>query len=127
MSVPECAEQVEGTISIPPDKDCKFHGKNSLHTTVFSVKKLYPLTRDTSIHFLERVSMLKIDTIRNHERMSTQDLLLMIEAAVRYGDTDFDIFASGQHDIGGPLWQISCHKRRSARWLDVFAEYGNYR
>ena len=48
--------------------------------------------------------MLKIDTIRNHERMSTQDLLLTIEAAVKAGETDFDIAASGQHDIGGPLW-----------------------
>ena len=48
--------------------------------------------------------MLKIDTIRNHERMSTQDLLLTIEAAVQSGETDFDIAASGQHDIGGPLW-----------------------
>lgn len=48
--------------------------------------------------------MLKIDTIRNHERMSTQDLLLTIEAAVKSGETDFDIAASGQHDIGGPLW-----------------------
>ena len=48
--------------------------------------------------------MLKIDTIRNHDRMSTQDLLLTIEAAVKAGETDFDIAASGQHDIGGPLW-----------------------
>ena len=48
--------------------------------------------------------MLKIDTIKNHERMSTQDLLLTIEAAVKSGETDFDIAASGQHDIGGPLW-----------------------
>ena len=48
--------------------------------------------------------MLKIDTIRNHERMSTQDLLLEIEAAVQSGETEFDIAASGQHDIGGPLW-----------------------
>ena len=48
--------------------------------------------------------MLKIDTIRNHDRMSTQDLLLEIETAVREGESDFDIAASGQHDIGGPLW-----------------------
>ena len=48
--------------------------------------------------------MLKINTIRNNDRMSTQDLLLEIEAAVREGETDFDIAASGQHDIGGPLW-----------------------
>ena len=48
--------------------------------------------------------MLKIDTIKNNERMSTQDLLLTIEDAVKAGETDFDIAASGQHDIGGPLW-----------------------
>ncbi len=36
--------------------------------------------------------------------MSTQDLLLAIEEAVRSGETDFEIKASGQHDIGGPLW-----------------------
>ena len=48
--------------------------------------------------------MLKINTIKHNERMSTQDLLLMIEAAVKAGETEFDIAASGQHDIGGPLW-----------------------
>ena len=48
--------------------------------------------------------MLKIDTIKNNERMSTQDLLLKIEDAVNFGETDFEISASGQHDIGGPLW-----------------------
>ena len=48
--------------------------------------------------------MLKINTMKGHERMSTQDLLLAIEEAVRSGETDFDIEASGQHDIGGPLW-----------------------
>ena len=48
--------------------------------------------------------MLKIDTIRNHERMSTQDLLLTIEAAVNAGETDFDIAATGQHNIGGAVW-----------------------
>lgn len=48
--------------------------------------------------------MLKIDTIKQNDRMSTQDLLLTIEDAVKSGETDFEIFASGQHDIGGPLW-----------------------
>ena len=47
---------------------------------------------------------MKINTIKHNERMSTQDLLLMIEAAVKAGETEFDIVASGQHDIGGPLW-----------------------
>ncbi len=48
--------------------------------------------------------MMKINTTKHNERMSTQDLLLMIEAAVKAGETEFDIAASGQHDIGGPLW-----------------------
>ena len=48
--------------------------------------------------------MLKINTIKNNERMSTQELLLTIEEAVKAGETEFDIAASGQHDIGGPLW-----------------------
>ncbi|MDR1776999.1 MAG: FAD-dependent oxidoreductase [Desulfovibrio sp.] len=48
--------------------------------------------------------MLRLKTVRNHERLSTQDLLLSIGAAVRGGETDFYIEASGQHNIGGPLW-----------------------
>lgn len=39
--------------------------------------------------------------------MSTQDLLLKIAAAVAAGETDFHISATGQHDIGGPLWNAS--------------------
>ena len=48
--------------------------------------------------------MFKIDSLVDHQRMSTQDLLLAIEAAVQDGETEFEIAASGQHDIGGPLW-----------------------
>ncbi|WP_196593672.1 FAD-dependent oxidoreductase [Pectinatus sottacetonis] len=48
--------------------------------------------------------MFKLDTIKGHDRMSTQDLLLAIGSAVADGETDFEIAASGQHDIGGPLW-----------------------
>ena len=48
--------------------------------------------------------MFKINTIKDNVRMSTQDLLLAIENAVHEGETDFEIAASGQHDIGGPLW-----------------------
>ena len=48
--------------------------------------------------------MFKIETMKGHERMSTQDLLLAIEKAVKDGETEFEIAASGQHDIGGPLW-----------------------
>ncbi|WP_173443120.1 FAD-dependent oxidoreductase [Selenomonas ruminantium] len=48
--------------------------------------------------------MFKINTMKGHDRMSTQDLLLAIEEAVRQGETEFEVAASGQHDIGGPLW-----------------------
>ncbi|WP_196604032.1 FAD-dependent oxidoreductase [Pectinatus haikarae] len=48
--------------------------------------------------------MFKIDTLKGHDRMSTQDLLLAVGSAVANGETDFEIAASGQHDIGGPLW-----------------------
>ena len=48
--------------------------------------------------------MFCIDTLVQHERMSTQSLLLSISEAVASGETEFDIHASGQHDIGGPLW-----------------------
>ncbi len=48
--------------------------------------------------------MFKMETMKGHDRMSTQDLLLAIEKAVKEGETEFHIAASGQHDIGGPLW-----------------------
>ena len=48
--------------------------------------------------------MLQLTTLHEHDRMSTQELLLQISAAVRSGETEFTILASGQHDIGGPLW-----------------------
>lgn len=48
--------------------------------------------------------MFKINTIDGNNRMSTQDLLERINAALAQGETEFDIEASGQHDIGGPLW-----------------------
>ncbi|MDR2573428.1 MAG: FAD-dependent oxidoreductase [Desulfovibrio sp.] len=48
--------------------------------------------------------MLRLNTVQNNTRLSTQELLLTIGAAVERGETDFYIEASGQHDIGGPLW-----------------------
>lgn len=48
--------------------------------------------------------MLRISTETGHERMSTQQLFQMVAAAVERGETEFQINASGQHDIGGPLW-----------------------
>ncbi len=40
----------------------------------------------------------------NNQRISTQQLLQKIYAALEAGDTDFDVLASGHHVIGGPLW-----------------------
>lgn len=51
--------------------------------------------------------MLVISTVKGHERMSTRELLLRIRSAVEAGETDFRIAASGQHDIGGPLWNAA--------------------
>ncbi|MEG6584410.1 FAD-dependent oxidoreductase [Dendrosporobacter sp. 1207_IL3150] len=48
--------------------------------------------------------MFKISTIETNNRMSTQDLLMAINEALANGETEFYIEASGQHDIGGPLW-----------------------
>jgi len=48
--------------------------------------------------------MLKINSLCGNQRMSTQDLLEAINEAITIGETDFIIEASGQHDIGGPLW-----------------------
>ena len=48
--------------------------------------------------------MFKISAINGNDRMSTQDLLQAINNALANGETDFQIEAAGQHDIGGPLW-----------------------
>jgi len=39
-----------------------------------------------------------------NKRISTQQLLQKISAAVEQGETEFEILASGQYAIGGPLW-----------------------
>ena len=46
----------------------------------------------------------KINSLDQHNRLSTQELLQLIYVAMEKGETDFDIAACGQHDIGGPLW-----------------------
>jgi NADPH-dependent glutamate synthase beta subunit-like oxidoreductase/Pyruvate/2-oxoacid:ferredoxin oxidoreductase delta subunit len=40
----------------------------------------------------------------NNRRISTQQLLQKIYAALEAGETEFEVLASGHHDIGGPLW-----------------------
>ncbi|UFS69307.1 FAD-dependent oxidoreductase [Geomonas sp. RF6] len=39
-----------------------------------------------------------------NKRISTQQLLQKISAALEGGETEFEILASGQYAIGGPLW-----------------------
>lgn len=48
--------------------------------------------------------MFTIETMNGIKRMSTQELLQAINDAVAAGETEFYIQASGQHDLGGPLW-----------------------
>ncbi len=40
----------------------------------------------------------------NKKRISTQQLLQKIYAALESGETEFEVLSSGHHDIGGPLW-----------------------
>lgn len=40
----------------------------------------------------------------NKKRISTQQLLQQIYAALERGETEFQVLSSGHHDIGGPLW-----------------------
>ncbi|WP_305044470.1 FAD-dependent oxidoreductase [Geoalkalibacter sp.] len=40
----------------------------------------------------------------NQQRVSTQQLLQQIYAALETGETEFEVLSSGHHNIGGPLW-----------------------
>ncbi len=40
----------------------------------------------------------------NKRRISTQQLLQKIYAALEEGETEFEVLSSGHHDVGGPLW-----------------------
>lgn len=46
----------------------------------------------------------KIKTLKNNQRLSTQELLQQIYDKVEKGFTNFEIEACGQHNIGGSLW-----------------------
>lgn len=41
---------------------------------------------------------------KGNNRISTQELLQQIYAALDRGETDFEVTASGHHVVGGPLW-----------------------
>ena len=45
-----------------------------------------------------------IDSIREGKRISTMELLKEINQRLEEGATDFIVNASGQHNIGGPVW-----------------------
>ncbi len=48
--------------------------------------------------------MFTLNSLDGNKRMSTQALLQAINDALAAGEHEFEIAASGQHDIGGPLW-----------------------
>lgn len=48
--------------------------------------------------------MEKIETLNNGNRMSTQELLQLIQTKINEGCTEFEINACGQHNIGGSSW-----------------------
>lgn len=48
--------------------------------------------------------MIKIKALNNNNRMSTQELLQTIYDRIEEGETEFEIEACGQHDIGGAIW-----------------------
>lgn len=50
--------------------------------------------------------MKQLTTYSNNKRKSTQVLLQEVYAAMANGETEFEIDASGQHNIGGPLWSL---------------------
>ncbi len=45
-----------------------------------------------------------IDSLQDNKRLSTKELLDLIYEKIEMGFNEFKILASGQHDIGGPLW-----------------------
>ncbi|MDR1453350.1 MAG: FAD-dependent oxidoreductase, partial [Candidatus Margulisbacteria bacterium] len=48
--------------------------------------------------------VIKIQSLEGSKRLSTQELLQEIYQGLERGETEFEIAACGQHDIGGPLW-----------------------
>lgn len=48
--------------------------------------------------------LFKIETLKENNRMSTQELLQLITSKIEEGYTNFDIDACGQHNIGGSSW-----------------------
>ncbi len=53
----------------------------------------------------------KINAFDKNKRISTQDLLQLIQEEIDKGKTDFEINACGQHDIAGALWAKNKNKK----------------
>lgn len=53
---------------------------------------------------------IKINTLENNDRMSTQELLQIIYQKIKEGYCDFEIEACGQHNIGSSVWSKSSDK-----------------
>lgn len=51
-----------------------------------------------------------IDSLQDDKRLSTRELLDAIYEKINLGFNEFKILASGQHDIGGPLWAKNMSK-----------------
>lgn len=51
----------------------------------------------------------KIETLKDNNRLSTQELLQLISSKIDEGYTSFDIDACGQHNIGGSSWAKNCN------------------
>jgi NADPH-dependent glutamate synthase beta subunit-like oxidoreductase/glutamate synthase domain-containing protein 3/Pyruvate/2-oxoacid:ferredoxin oxidoreductase delta subunit len=49
----------------------------------------------------------KIKSVTGNQRMSTQELLQEIYAGMERGEKEFVIDACGQHNIGGPVWDVN--------------------
>ncbi len=57
----------------------------------------------------------KIKTLTDNNRMSTQELLQLITSKIAEGYTDFDIEACGQHNIGGSSWALNKEEKLNFR------------
>ena len=68
----------------------------------------------------------KIHGIKNTQRLSTQELLQTVYTRIEEGYTDFEIFACGQHNIGGAVWsRDSKSKKKGKHKYDLFFHVTN--
>lgn len=53
---------------------------------------------------VKKNNLFEVRGVIDEERVSTQCLLTQIYDGLDQGETDYDVYASGQHNIGGALW-----------------------